>query len=84
MLLYYHFQMLLEIFRFSSLAPLGLPHCTMEDTTLHGYFIPKDTTILANLYAHHRNPELFPEPDSFKPERFLADDGKLGKESKLK
>jgi cytochrome P450 family 2 subfamily J len=70
--------MLLEIFRFSSLIPLGLPHSTMEDTTLQGYFIPKNTTILANLYAHHRNPKLFPEPESFKPERFLTADGSLG------
>jgi cytochrome P450 len=70
--------LLLEVYRFSALAPLGLPHCTMEDTTLHGFFIPKGTTIFANLYAHHRNPEFFPEPEAFKPERFLTADGILG------
>ena len=50
----------------------------MEDTTLRGFFIPKGTTIFANFYAHHRNPEIFPEPETFKPERFLTADGKLG------
>uniref|UniRef100_A0A914XCE0 Cytochrome P450 1A1 n=1 Tax=Plectus sambesii TaxID=2011161 RepID=A0A914XCE0_9BILA len=73
----YNEAMLIEILRFSSLAPLGLPHSTMDDTTLHGYFIPKNTTILANFYGHHRNAKLFPEPESFKPERFLTNDGSL-------
>uniref|UniRef100_A0A914VL68 Cytochrome P450 n=1 Tax=Plectus sambesii TaxID=2011161 RepID=A0A914VL68_9BILA len=67
----------LEIFRYSSLTALGLPHSTMEDTTLRGYFIPKGTTIFSNYFAHHYNPQYFPDPDSFKPDRFLTADGKL-------
>jgi cytochrome P450 len=73
-----YFQMLLEVYRYSALLPLNLPHCTMEDTTLRGFFIPKGTTIFSNLYAHHRNPEFFPEPEAFKPERFLTTEGILG------
>jgi cytochrome P450 len=71
--------MLLEILRFSALVPLSVPHSAMEDTTLRGYFIAKGTTLIANLYAHHRNAKVFPDPDSFKPERFLTKDGKVGK-----
>uniref|UniRef100_A0A914V499 Cytochrome P450 n=1 Tax=Plectus sambesii TaxID=2011161 RepID=A0A914V499_9BILA len=71
------FQVLLETFRFSSLVTLSLPHSTMEDTTLRGYFIPKGTTIFSNLFAHHYNPQYFRDPESFKPDRFLTADGKL-------
>ncbi len=35
------------------------------------YFIPKDTWITGNLWAIHRNPREFPDPDTFRPERFL-------------
>uniref|UniRef100_A0A914VMB8 Uncharacterized protein n=1 Tax=Plectus sambesii TaxID=2011161 RepID=A0A914VMB8_9BILA len=73
----YNEAVLLEVFRFSSLVTLSLPHSTMEDTTLRGYFIPKGTTIFSNLFAHHYNPQYFPDPDSFKPDRFLTADGKL-------
>ncbi len=73
-----YFQVLLEVYRYSTLMPLNLPHSTMEDTTLRGFFIPKGTTIFTNFYAHHRNPEFFPEPEDFKPERFLTADGLLG------
>uniref|UniRef100_A0A914X050 unspecific monooxygenase n=1 Tax=Plectus sambesii TaxID=2011161 RepID=A0A914X050_9BILA len=73
----YNEAVLLETFRFSSLLTLSLPHSTMEDTTLRGYFIPKGTTIFSNLFAHHYNPQYFPDPESFKPDRFLCADGKL-------
>uniref|UniRef100_A0A914VWT8 unspecific monooxygenase n=1 Tax=Plectus sambesii TaxID=2011161 RepID=A0A914VWT8_9BILA len=73
----YNEAVLLEVFRFSSFVALSLPHSTMEDTTLRGYFIPKGTTVFSNLYAHHNDSQFFPEPDSFKPCRFLTIDGKL-------
>ena len=37
----------------------------------HGYVFPKGAWILPNIYAMHRNPELYPEPDKFIPERFI-------------
>lgn len=37
--------------------------------TLH---VPKGTTMLINANVIHRLPEYWPEPDKFKPERFLA------------
>uniref|UniRef100_A0A914UTH3 unspecific monooxygenase n=1 Tax=Plectus sambesii TaxID=2011161 RepID=A0A914UTH3_9BILA len=73
----YNEAVMLEALRFGSLLPLSLPHSTMEDTTLRGYFIPKGTTIFTNLFAHHYNPQYFPDPESFNPDRFLTADGKL-------
>ncbi|CAB1339250.1 unnamed protein product, partial [Coregonus sp. 'balchen'] len=36
---------ILEIFRHSSFMPFTIPHCTVKDTSLNGYFIPKDTCL---------------------------------------
>ncbi|KAI8666856.1 hypothetical protein NCS57_00912600 [Fusarium keratoplasticum] len=49
----------------------GIPHAPIRDDEYNGYFIPKDTAITGNLWAIHRNPREFPEPDVFRPERFL-------------
>lgn len=50
----------------------GPPHCPTQDDIYRGYAIPKGTTIMGNLYAIMRNPKEYPEPQTFKPERFLS------------
>ena len=44
---------------------------SLRDATLAGYFIPKDTHVLSNLYAIHMDPNLWERPDQFDPTRFL-------------
>lgn len=58
-------------------VPLAIPHATLENTTLHGFKIPKRTMVIANLYAVHNDPKRFPDPEIMKPERFLDEKGKL-------
>lgn len=48
-----------------------------EDLTIHGYKIPRGVTMSQSHYHLHRNPEAFPDPLAFHPERFLQD-GKDG------
>ncbi|PFH51132.1 hypothetical protein AMATHDRAFT_80422 [Amanita thiersii Skay4041] len=61
-----------ETLRWRPTAVLGgSPHAVTADDEYNGMFIPKGSTVFANLYGIMRDPEMFPEPDEFKPERFL-------------
>lgn len=44
-----------------------------EDTKIGEYLVPKDTTISLLIYMLHRNPEIYPNPDVFDPDRFLPE-----------
>ena len=66
-----------EIIRYTSMAALGVPKSTTCDTELDGYFIPKGTAVTANLYSASRDGTVFPDPDTFDPQRFLNPDGTL-------
>ena len=64
-----------ETLRLSSLLSLAVPHKTTVNTTLQGYSIPKDTTVLTNLWSLHHDPETWGEPDAFRSQRFLDEEG---------
>ncbi|XP_035686088.1 cytochrome P450 2J1-like [Branchiostoma floridae] len=68
-----------EVMRSNPIAPVGVPHSASNATTLFGYDIPKDCLVFPNLWAALRDPEFYPEPDAFKPERFLDDKGQFNK-----
>ncbi|HJR70606.1 MAG TPA: cytochrome P450 [Gammaproteobacteria bacterium] len=51
----------------------SLSRVALEDDTIGGYHVPKGTTIYVSLYATHRLPSLWPDPDRFDPERFTAE-----------
>ncbi|VDC06014.1 unnamed protein product [Peniophora sp. CBMAI 1063] len=60
-----------EVERWRPIAPLAVPHATSRDDVFEGSFIPKGTTVYANIYTMMQDSELFPDPDVFRPERFL-------------
>ncbi|XP_002740007.2 cytochrome P450 1B1-like [Saccoglossus kowalevskii] len=63
-----------EVLRDSSIAAMGIPHCTVQSTTLYNYHIPKYTPIFVNLWSANHDPESWDEPELFRPERFLSMD----------
>jgi len=61
-----------EVFRWQQVAPFAIPHRLMEDDIYNGYFIPKDSIVLGNAWAILHDDRLFPDPFTFKPERFIG------------
>lgn len=60
----------------------GLPQLNRECTK--DYHVPgtkhvikKGTAVVISLYGMHRDPEHFPDPETFKPDRFLNENGDL-------
>ncbi|KAJ3545421.1 hypothetical protein NMY22_g2456 [Coprinellus aureogranulatus] len=62
--------------RWRQVNTIGVPHLSAQDDIYNGYFIPKNTTIIVNQRALLYDPEVYPQPDRFMPERFLSQDGK--------
>ncbi|KAM7489644.1 hypothetical protein LguiB_027128 [Lonicera macranthoides] len=64
-----------EAFRLHPFAPFNVPHVSMSDTTISGYFIPKGSHVLLSRPGLGRNPKIWDDPLTFNPERHLRDDG---------
>ncbi|KAJ2985134.1 hypothetical protein NUW54_g10252 [Trametes sanguinea] len=65
-----------ESLRWHNVLPLGVPHRTIQDDEFHGYFIPKGTLVTPNVWACMHDPQIYPEPKKFNPDRFVRE-GKL-------
>lgn len=61
-----------ETLRLHPTTPFLLPHQAQETCEVMGYTIPKDAEIFVNIWAISRDPKLWDDPLSFKPERFLG------------
>jgi cytochrome P450 family 135 len=42
-----------------------------EPVEIGGYELPAGVTVAPSIYLVHRNPEVYPDPQAFRPERFL-------------
>ncbi|KAK4287002.1 hypothetical protein Pmani_039916 [Petrolisthes manimaculis] len=70
---------ILETQRLRSILPLGIPHGATQDLTINGYRVPKGTMLLPLLWHIHHDPEYWPDPYVYRPERFLGEGGQLVK-----
>ncbi|KAL9076693.1 MAG: hypothetical protein Q9157_003562 [Trypethelium eluteriae] len=61
-----------EILRIAPLPNFGIKHHTDADITYKGQVIPKNTVLIGNLHAINFDPTRYPEPFTFRPERYLG------------
>ncbi|KAJ6931993.1 hypothetical protein NC651_007627 [Populus alba x Populus x berolinensis] len=59
-----------ENLRLCPVTPLIPPHMPSSDCTIGGNHVPAGTILFVNAWSLHRDPTLWDEPTSFKPERF--------------
>ncbi|WAR13178.1 CP17A-like protein [Mya arenaria] len=71
-----------ESMRISTVAPSGVWHETLCDTSIGSYKIPQGTPVMINHWALHNDPDAWDEVEKFKPERYLDEQGKLGPKPK--
>lgn len=64
-----------EVYRWRTVTPVGIPRLVGENVVFKNYFIPKGTTVMANLRAVHMSPQYWNKPEVFNPVRFLKEDG---------
>lgn len=57
--------------RLCLVTPTIGPRRVLRDTELLGYHIPKNTTILINVYSSNTSKDRYKDPTSFIPERFI-------------
>ncbi|KAF9889863.1 hypothetical protein FE257_006953 [Aspergillus nanangensis] len=73
----YNNALIKEILRWHPVSPIALPHLSMEDDMCDGYFIPKGSSVLPNIWAFTHDPDVYPDPMQFKPERFIESDSHI-------
>jgi len=72
-----------ERMRHFTVAPLGVFRRCTQDTKIRGYDIKEGTFVIYNLNSVHYDPEVFPDPETFNPRRFLDSNGKYVKDNNV-
>ncbi|KAI0019003.1 cytochrome P450 [Xylariomycetidae sp. FL0641] len=62
-----------EVLRWFPAAPFGVPHCVTRADEYRGYRIPKDATIMMNIWGINNSPRRARNPRAFDPSRYLGD-----------
>lgn len=63
-----------EVLRWRPTAAGGIPHKLTQDDVYEGMFLRAGTIVHANQWAIHREPALYPDPETFNPSRWLEPD----------
>ena len=62
-----------ELLRWNPPVPLSSLRRVTQDDVYREHFIPAGATVMENIWAIFRDPEIYPDPEAFNPDRFLKD-----------
>jgi cytochrome P450 family 135 len=62
-----------EVLRIHAPSPIGGGRYVLEPFPIGAWTIPPGTGVSVDAYGVHVDPEIYPEPHEFRPERFLQD-----------
>ncbi|KAH7934311.1 hypothetical protein HPB49_024846 [Dermacentor silvarum] len=68
-----------ETMRCKPVNPLSLMRSASNDINLGGYFIPRGSIVIPSFWSIFNESSFWGDPEVFRPERFLSDDGKSAK-----
>ncbi|KAG1836813.1 cytochrome P450 [Suillus subalutaceus] len=68
---------MLESLRWRPVALGGFAHRANKDIIWNNYLIPAGATVIGNHWAIANDPEVFPEPQKFNPQRWIDDAGRV-------
>ncbi|CAJ0952443.1 unnamed protein product [Ranitomeya imitator] len=74
-ILHYLEATIAEVLRIRPVSPLLIPHVAMKDTSIGEYTIPKEARVVINLWSLHHDEKEWLNPEDFKPDRFLDENG---------
>ncbi|EIN11696.1 cytochrome P450 [Punctularia strigosozonata HHB-11173 SS5] len=66
-----------EILRCYPVANMGIAHRCTEDDVYNGLHIPRNSVVIANIWALLHDEATYPDPYTFNPERFLGPNPQL-------
>ncbi|KAK7061237.1 O-methylsterigmatocystin oxidoreductase [Favolaschia claudopus] len=72
-----------ELFRWRPVAPVAIAHATNEDDIYRGYFIPKGTIVLPNIWGMVNDETKYSNPERYYPERYMTADGKINSDDHI-
>ncbi|KAI0451045.1 cytochrome protein [Xylaria acuta] len=63
-----------EAWRWHTVVPMALPHATTAEDIVDGFYIPKGSLVIPNIWWFTHDPAVYPNPSEFNPSRYLGPD----------
>ncbi|KAJ7730976.1 putative monooxygenase [Mycena maculata] len=68
-----------EVLRLNPAIPLGIPHSLRRDDIYEGMYLPKGSVVTPNIWNMLHDPDVFPNPMEFNPDRYQNLDSEMEK-----
>ncbi|KAL3862681.1 hypothetical protein ACJMK2_008634 [Sinanodonta woodiana] len=68
---------IMEVLRMSNIVIFSVPHAPVTDVWIRGFHIPKGMQIFPDISSVLSDPAVWGDPENFRPERFVSEEGTL-------